>query len=81
MMRIHDTPRRIPPTLFPALFFVTLLSLTVLPAAGQGPEGTLHTPFPGTPLSPAAEAAVEAALALRSRDWPLAQPATPPPPW
>jgi len=61
MMRIHDTPRRIPMTLFPALFLATFLSLTVPPAAGQGPEGTLHTPFPGTPLSPAAEAAVEAA--------------------
>jgi len=61
MMRIHDTPRRIPMTLFPALFLATFLSLTGPKAAGQGPEGTLHTPFPGTPLSPAAEAAVEAA--------------------
>lgn len=61
MMHSHDTPRRIPMVLFPALALAAFLSLTVPAAAVQGPEATLHTPFPGTPLSPAAEAAVEAA--------------------
>jgi HEAT repeat protein len=40
-----------------AIFFLPILPLE----AAEPPEGTLHTPFPGTPLSPSAQAALEAA--------------------
>jgi HEAT repeat protein len=63
MTRILEPLRRIPASrIVPLLFlFVGVLFSVVPPGFADSLDGTLHTPFPGTPLSPAAEAAVDAA--------------------
>ncbi|MDD5762425.1 MAG: HEAT repeat domain-containing protein [bacterium] len=62
MTRILDSPRcfHVYPWLM-ALILAVIISPVLPLGAAQQAEGTLHTPFPGTPLSSAAQAAVEAA--------------------
>jgi len=62
MTRIQESPRCFPAYPWLMALLLSMFLLPVLPlGAAPPPEGTLHTPFPGTPLSPAAQAAVEAA--------------------
>ena len=62
MTRIKESHRRFSAHPWLIALLLAAFLLPILPLwAEQPPEGTLHTPFPGTPLSPAAQAAVEAA--------------------
>lgn len=61
MTRIREPLRSILVSLVVPLLFTTPFVDAVPPAFAEPQEGTLHTPFPGTPFSTAAEAAVDAA--------------------
>ena len=61
MTRFLESHRRLPAGLRSILLVAAAFLIPAVSGAVQDIEGTLHTPFPGTPLSPAAQAAVDAA--------------------